>query len=338
MPRLKFKSADTLNMKREYSVAIRTLGTAGEKYQKLLDSIKEQTIQPKHIFVHIAEGYELPKETIGIEEYIRTPKGMITQRSQPFDEIDTEYVLFCDDDLYLPPDYMEKMFEALESENGDCVAVNIYEESKMSKGQKLAIFLHSFITSRKDDGWGIKIKRNVSYSFNGNPSGKVLLTESAPGASYLCKKSVYQAIHFEDERWMENMSYAAGDDQLFYYKMHLMGYRVLMLQNPGVIHLDAQAGQRPTKSNKMYLQKKNMFIMWYRTIYNIRSKSAWEKCRCIAAFTWRCLFGILTLPLEVVHYKQPRFFIDYFRGLWAGIKYVHSEEYKRIPAFDHYIN
>ena len=100
-------------MKREYSVAIRTLGTAGEKYQKLLDSIKEQTIRPKHIFVHIAEGYELPKETIGIEEYIRTPKGMITQRSQPFDEIDTEYVLFCDDDLYLPPDYMEKMFEAL---------------------------------------------------------------------------------------------------------------------------------------------------------------------------------------------------------------------------------
>lgn len=321
----------------DYCVAIRTLGTAGEKYQRLLDSIKEQTIQPKHIFVYIAEGYELPKETIGIEEYIRTPKGMITQRSQPFNEIVTEYVLFCDDDLYLPPDYVEKMYEALEKENGDCVAVNVYEEGKMTKTQQLAIFLHSFITPRKDDGWATKIKRNVSYSYNSNPSETIQKTESAPGASCLCKMPVYRAIHFEDERWLEKMLFPAGEDQLFYYKMHIMGYRVLMLQNPGVIHLDAQAGQRPTKSNKMYLQKKNMFIMWYRTIYNIQSKGFIEKCRCVAAFSWRCLFGILTLPLEMIHYKQPRFFIDYFRGLWAGWKYVHSEEYKSIPSFDAYV-
>ena len=322
---------------REYSVAIRTLGTAGEKYQKLLDSLKEQTIQPKHIFVHIAEGSDLPKETIGIEEYIRTPKGMITQRSQPFDEIDTEYVLFCDDDLYLPPNCVEEMFKGINDNNGDCIAIGVYEMQKTSVKDKLMIFLHNFVTSRKDDGWDIKIKRNASYSYNKNPQQSIIFTQSAPGACCLCKMEIYHAIHFEDERWMENMSYAAGDDQLFYYKMHLMGNRVLKYLHSGVLHLDAQAGQRPTKANKMYLQKKNMFIMWYRTIYNIRSKSAWEKCRCIAAFTWRCLFGILTLPLEVLHYKQPRFFIDYFRGLWAGFKYVHSDEYKQIPAFDAYI-
>ena len=323
--------------KYDYCVAIRTLGTAGEKYQKLLDSIKEQTIQPKHIFVYIAEGYALPKETIDIEEYIRTPKGMITQRSQPFDEIDTEYVLFCDDDLYLPPDCVERMFEGLEKKNGDCIALGIYELQQLSKKEKLMIFLHNFVTSRNDDGWDVKVKRNVSYSFNNQPQSNILRTQSAAGACCLCKKNVYQEIHYEDERWMENMSYAAGDDQLFYYKMHIMGYRVLLLLNSGVIHLDAQAGQRPTKSNKMYLQKKNMFIMWYRTIYNIQSKNWWEKCRCVAAFSWRCLFGILTLPLEVIHYKQPRFFIDYFRGLWAGYKYVHSEEYEKIPSFDYYM-
>lgn len=99
----------------DYCVAIRTLGTAGEKYQTLLDSLKSQTFPPKHILVYIAEGYDLPKETIGFEEYIRTPKGMIAQRSLPFSEIDTDYVLFCDDDLYLPPNYVEKMFEGLEN-------------------------------------------------------------------------------------------------------------------------------------------------------------------------------------------------------------------------------
>ena len=34
-----------------YSIVIRTLGTGRGKYQRLLDSIKSQTIQPKHIFV-----------------------------------------------------------------------------------------------------------------------------------------------------------------------------------------------------------------------------------------------------------------------------------------------
>ena len=324
------------SISQDYCVAIRTLGTAGEKYQTLLDSLKAQTIRPKHIFVYIAEGYDLPKETIGIEEYIHTPKGMITQRSLPFEEIDTDYILFCDDDLYLPPNFVERMFKGLMMNDGDCIAVNPFVKNE-SLLKKIALFLHSFITSRKDDGWAVKIKRNASYSYNNNPQDDYLLTESAPGASCLCKRSVYQSIHFDDERWLENMSYASGEDQLFYYKMHIMGYRVLMYFNSGVIHLDAQAGHRQTNVKKMYLQKMNMFIMWHRTFFNIRSKNFIEKCRCIAAFSWRCVFGVLTLPLEVIHYKQPRFFIDYFRGLYAGYKFVHSEEYLQIPSFDAYI-
>jgi GT2 family glycosyltransferase len=320
-----------------YCVAIRTLGTAGEKYQTLLDSLNAQTIPAKKILVYIAEGYELPKETIGIEEYVQCPKGMIAQRSLPFDGVDTEYVLFCDDDLYLPPDFVERMYQGLMSLKGDCIAANVYNEEQMSFIGKLGIFLHSFITPHHNDGCNIHIKRNASYSYNQSPKSDYLRTESAPGASFLCKLSAYKSIHFENERWLDKMSYAAGDDQLFFYKMHLMGFKVGMYRNSGVVHLDAQAGQRPTKANKMYLQKKNLFIMWYRTIYNIRSKNSFEKCRCISAFAWRCLFGVFTLPLEVIHYKQPRFFIDYFRGLLSGYRYVQSEEYKAIPPFDAYL-
>ena len=36
----------------EYSVVIRTLGTAGEKYQQLLNSLKDQTVLPKKILVY----------------------------------------------------------------------------------------------------------------------------------------------------------------------------------------------------------------------------------------------------------------------------------------------
>ncbi|MCQ2307204.1 MAG: hypothetical protein MJ000_06545 [Bacteroidales bacterium] len=42
-----------------YSVVIRTLGNSGEKYQKLLDSIRSQTVQPEEVIVAIPDGYEL---------------------------------------------------------------------------------------------------------------------------------------------------------------------------------------------------------------------------------------------------------------------------------------
>ena len=323
--------------KRDYCVAIRTLGTAGEKYQTLLDSLVSQTLPPKKILVYIPHGYPAPKETVGVEQIVRCEKGMITQRSLSFDEIDTDYVLFCDDDLFLPPCFVERMFDGLVIHKGDCIAASV-DGTQWSKLYQIKIFLHSFVTMRENDGWGIKVKRHASYSFNKNPGDDFLLTESAPGASCLCKMNIYRSIHFEDERWMEKMKFPAGEDQLFYYKMYVMGYRVFLFYNSGLIHLDAQAGLRPVRKEKMYLQKKNMFTLWYRTIYAIRSKSKMEKLRCIMSFSWRCLFGVFTLPLEVIYYKQPHFFIDYFRGLYAGYKYVHSEEFKKIPPFDYYID
>ena len=83
----------------QYTVAIRTLGTAGEKYQRLLNSLVAQTVQPASILVYIAEGYPIPTETIGIEQYIYVKKGMVAQRALSYDEIETEYILFLDDDV-----------------------------------------------------------------------------------------------------------------------------------------------------------------------------------------------------------------------------------------------
>lgn len=57
-----------------YSVAIRTLGRAGKLYQNLLESLIIRTIKPEKILVYIAEGYPLPKETVGFEEYVYVSK------------------------------------------------------------------------------------------------------------------------------------------------------------------------------------------------------------------------------------------------------------------------
>ena len=148
----------------EYSVAIRTLGSAGEKYQMLLDSLNRQTIRPRKILVYIPFGYELPKETIGWEEYVRCPKGMITQRSLPFDEIDTDYILFCDDDISLESTSVQRLYDGLIANNGDCISPNTFPVEKLSTLGKIKKAIAGYAFPRKDDGWAFKIMRNASYT------------------------------------------------------------------------------------------------------------------------------------------------------------------------------
>ena len=59
-----------------YSVAIRTLGTSGSKYVKLIDSINRQTIKPEKIIVVLPKGYDIPKYHIGNETFVFSEKGM----------------------------------------------------------------------------------------------------------------------------------------------------------------------------------------------------------------------------------------------------------------------
>ena len=95
-----------------YSIAIRTLGTAGEKFRRELQSIAAQTVQPEKVVVYIAKGYPRPEFTVGREEYVWVAKGMHSQRALRYDEITSDCILMLDDDVLLAPDRAEKMLKA----------------------------------------------------------------------------------------------------------------------------------------------------------------------------------------------------------------------------------
>ena len=124
-----------------YSVVIRTLGRAGEKYLSLLKSLVTQTIKADCIIVYIAEGYSLPQETLGIETYVYVPKGMAAQRALKYDEVKSEYILFLDDDLYLPPTFVEDMFFSMCNFGADVISPDIYPNHKRRFKQTLLMEL-----------------------------------------------------------------------------------------------------------------------------------------------------------------------------------------------------
>lgn len=323
-------------MTMEYCVAIRTLGTAGEKYQTLLESLDKQTVKPKKILVYIPHGYELPKETIGWEEYIRCSKGMITQRSLAFDEIDTEYILFCDDDVSLESTSVERLFHGLKENGGDCISPNTFPVEQLSFVGKVKKAVAGYAFPRRNDGWAFKIMRNASYTYNANPQNDVLPTQSAAFPCLLITKEAYHAIHYEDERWLENFGYALGDDLLFYYKLHMMGYKVLVHYDSGIIHLDAGTSSKKLSDDWIRKNISLSFVVPYRIKYSLRDITSCEKVLWLLSFSVKFFEQWMFTFVKELMANHRMVFFDFPRGLADGFRYVHSEQYRRVPKFDAY--
>ena len=214
----------------EYSVAIRTLGKAGDNYQRLLNSLMKQTILPSRIIVYIAEGYDLPVETIGVEQYVYVKKGMVAQRALQYKEIDTEYILFLDDDVELSSHSVECLYSALEKYSADVISPDLFPNHQRSFSTKLQMFVSGRMVPRRDDGrWAYKILRTGGFSYNNNPRKNVYESQTNAGPCFFCKKETFLNIHFDQELWLDLVPYALGDDQAMFYKMHILKYKVLTI-------------------------------------------------------------------------------------------------------------
>lgn len=312
----------------EYSVAIRTLGTAGEKYQRLLESLERQTVPPEQIVVYIAEGYPVPEETIGKEQYVYVKKGMVAQRALRYDEIDTEYILFLDDDLVLGPDTVESMYEAMMQSGADVVAPDIFRNSGRGMMSRMLMFLSGRMVARHDDGrWGYKVMRNAGYSYNRNPKKKVYMSQTNAGACLLCRKSDFLSIRFDEELWLDNQGYALGEDQTMYYKMYRKGLKVATLYDCDIEHLDAGDNLNPERERRLiYADFRFKTIFWHRFIF-MPEKSCLMKvwdCLCIGyAIMFTLTVSLLKCRFSVLETK--------YDAVRDACGFIRSPEYRSLP-------
>ena len=315
----------------EYCVAIRTLGTAGDAYQRELDALAKQSVQPKRILVYIAEGYALPKETIGRETYIRCPKGMMTQRSLPFDEVDCDWILFLDDDIYLPEDGVKTLFDELIANQGDCIAPDIFEPAKASLYQKTtyATLFQTLPHTRSD--WAFIVRKDGGNSYNPHPK-RVLLTQSAPGACCLCRKSAYKAVNMAAEQWIDSFGFAYGDDLLWYYKLYRKGFRVFIHFESGIQHINAMTSHKENAKQQNQVMRTLGFVNWYRVCYSAQTTRL-SKLWCATLYTLRTTVAMLSyLPFALLK-RKLFYFTNMVLSTPRGLKYVRSAEYKSYPSF-----
>ena len=313
----------------DYSVVIRTLGKSGEMFAKTIHSLQLQSIKPKQVVVYIAEGYPLPKERTSYEKYVRVPKGMVSQRALSYEEIDSEYVLFLDDDVFLPEDAVEKLYNYLMAHNADVIAPDVFDHIHRSSLTKLKMALIGKSYARGDDRiWGYKALRNGGYSYNAHPSLDVYVSQLNAGPCFFCSKSTFISIRFEDEVWLDETHYALPEDQVMFYKFYKCGYKVLTAFNTGIIHLDAGSTINTTSDRACkvsYSESRNKLIYWHRYLY---LPDSW--CYKIVDLISLIITNIVRLSLMLIKFKWAEA-SSWINGLRDGIRYIKSEEYKHLP-------
>lgn len=317
----------------EYSVVIRTLGKAGDLYQTTLDSLLHQTIKPSAVLIYIAEGYPIPKETIGIEEYHYVPKGMVAQRALQYDEVKTEFCLFLDDDVYLPADAVEKMHNELIQHNAQVISPCTFNNHEMSAKSKLIKTITGKEVCRMRDGrWAFKVLRTAGFSYNNNPSRTVYESQSNAGPCFFCRKDDFLRARFHDEIWLDRAPYALPEDQVMYYKMHKMGMKVLTSFDTGVVHLDAGTSMTENKERDrklIFSEYRNKLIFWHRFIY-LPEKT------CVLK-VWDVIVLMYTYGLQAIKYsigyicgkrEEAKAFVG---GVKEGLSFLKSMEYTNLP-------
>lgn len=207
---------------------------------------------------------------------------MVAQRALTYKEVETDWILFLDDDVYLPPNGVEQLFNAVEKYGADVVSPNTFENHKLAGIVKVMNIILGKAMPFKSDTEAYKVIRSGGFAYNSNPTKDFYWSESNAGPCFLCKKKTFIDIHFEDETWLDESPYALPDDQVMFYKMHLAGYKVATLFNSGIIHLDAgtAVGASADRIEKMlYSEVKNQIIFWHRFIkpYNQGIKRIWAQ-------------------------------------------------------------
>lgn len=321
-----------MSMMFEYSAVVRTLGQAGAKYQRLLDSLASQTVRPREILVYIAEGYPLPNETIGVEQYKYVKKGMVAQRALSLDEVRTEWVLFLDDDVYLPSNAVERLYDELIQNQGQIIAPCTFYNHKQPARAKLA----KFITGKElcilhSKRWAYKVTRTAGFAYNNNPVSSVYESQTNAGPCFLCRKSDFLAINFSEELWLDKTYYALPEDQVMFYKMYKRGFKVLTSFDSGIVHLDAGTTMQSDSERDcklVYSEYRNKLIFWHRFIY-LPDRNAISRFMSIIALAY-------SLVIQSIKHLL-RYFLGkgalsraFFAGLKEGLVVLKSSEYKSL--------
>lgn len=330
------KSNDIMNTI-NYSVVIRTLGLAGDKYMRLLNSLDIQTIKPLEIIVVLAEGYAIPKEQLGYEKFVFSKKGIVTQRSFGTKEAKGDYILFLDDDVVFEPTMAEELLKPLVNGIAD-VSFPLLTEMLPHGSSKVnaAIQGHTFPMVRDRRNNYVRILRSGGWSYNDKIDESIIAyyySQSAPGTIYMANRKAALSIKFEEEVWLELYSFSFPDDQINIYKYHSLGYKIVGVSGLKLQHLDGLTEGLDRKAKATYAGSKHGYIFWHRFIYK-PDNNPFSKFYSLICYSLPFIPSTFVGFIKAVKLRNFRLLKLKYKGLKDGIAFTKTQDYKNLPIID----
>lgn len=315
----------------DYSVVIRTIGKAGEKYQKLLDSISKLIPQPKEVIVVLPEGYELPEQQLGWETFSYSQKGMVPQRVAGIEKCKTQYALVCDDDVSFDSAFVQKLYEPLKRGLGVFSAGPLY--SFLPPKGVNALFCTVMASAaptlfHKQDRY-ISVLKSSGYSYNRHlKAARFYETQSVPGTCFFADVSKFKEVELGKELWLDANGYASIEDQTLFYKAWLQGKKTIVVADATYEHMDAKTSVRNNKPSVLYSMQYNRLVFWHRFIY-CQHKAKLGSTICYAyRLMWEIIHCLIKLVRKRVNVEDCKIMLAGWRDGW---EYVHSAEYASLP-------
>ena len=318
-----------------YSVAIRTLGTAGEVFREELLSLGRQTVPPERVMIYIAEGFPRPDFQVGNEEYRWVRKGMMAQRMLPYDEIASDCILLLDDDVCLAPDSAEKLLSSLEEDGADCVGADVFRPQRMRPGTKLYAASVNLVFPHCSRTWAFRMHRNGSFSYLARPKREYYRSQTCGGPCSMWRKDAFLRLHLEDELWLDALGFPYGEDALVSYKLYRNGGRLGIRYDSGVENRDARSSSDRYRQDpdRFRIRSQALLMVWWRSLYRNGADTSISHLLTGTAFALKACWLMLVMAVSALVLLKPKVFYAHLRGLRGGWKAVHAASFRALRPY-----
>lgn len=321
-------------MEIDYSVIIRTTGKAGEKYERLLESIDHLEPRPKEVIVVLPEGYDLPAERLGWETFYFCPKGMVIQRMTGIEKCKTRYALICDDDVKFDPDFVEKLYRPVREGNYRLSAGPLYSflPSKGANALLCTVMSSAMPTLFHKKDRYVSVLKSSGYSYNRHlQPGRIYETQSVAWTCFFAEVAAIREINFGAESWLDSHGYSALDDQTMFYKAWLRGIKTAVVADAVYEHMDARTSRRGNRPDVTYSMGFNRVVFWHRFIYSMQTTGL-QKTQARIAFAYFKAWIGLRAGLKMAAGRMKKEYSDLRKQAYQDAeRFLRSAEYAALP-------
>lgn len=176
------------------------------------------------------------------------------------------YLLVCDDDVEFGESFAAELVEMC-SQNDLDLLIPIKNYHAPLRKRIISRILGERTENRKSP-YKITIKANARFTVNNTLPNNLNPTQSGPFQCFIMRTDITPSLLLRDEMWLDETRYALPDDQVFFYKAHLLGFRVYSCKSPEFKHLDGKAGvsDRQRELDSIYSGTRNMEIFYRRFV------------------------------------------------------------------------